>query len=183
MGVYGMVSYTVAQRTHEIGIRMALGARGTQVLKLIAHEGLRPILAGMLIGIVASAGVSRLLVAMLFGLNLLDAFSFFGVSLLLGSVALVANGFNAVRLGVLFVGVMPQPDVIDQAYLDSVDRVRPLSRRPKAPHRGTRKIGCRRHPTDRNPLYDSGSFGRAPQCGRSCALRRLNGAVEFRIAR
>ena len=97
MGVYGMVSYTVAQRTHEIGIRMALGARGTQVLKLIAHEGLRPILAGMLIGIVASAGVSRLLAAMLFGLNLLDAFSFFGVSLLLGGVALVATLLPARR--------------------------------------------------------------------------------------
>jgi putative ABC transport system permease protein len=97
MGVYGMVSYTVAQRTHEIGIRMALGARGTQVLKLIAHEGLRPILAGMLIGIVASTGVSRLLAAMLFGLNLLDAFSFFGVSLLLGGVALVATLLPARR--------------------------------------------------------------------------------------
>ena len=97
MGVYGMVSYTVAQRTHEIGIRMALGARGTQVLKLIAYEGLRPILAGMLIGIVASTGVSRLLAAMLFGLNLLDAFSFFGVSLLLGGVALVATLLPARR--------------------------------------------------------------------------------------
>jgi len=92
-----MVSYTVAQRTHEIGIRMALGARGTQVLKLIAYEGLRPILAGMLIGIVASTGVSRLLAAMLFGLNLLDAFSFFGVSLLLGGVALVATLLPARR--------------------------------------------------------------------------------------
>src|SRR5438046_7733124 len=107
MGVYRMVSYTVAQRTHEIGIRMALGARGTQVLKLIAHEGLRPILAGMLIGIVASAGVSRLLAAMLFGLNLLDAFSFFGVFLLLGGVAVVVTLLLARRVstGCCLVGV------------------------------------------------------------------------------
>jgi len=97
MGVYGMVSYTVAQRTHEIGIRMALGARGAQVLKLIIREGFRPILAGMLIGIVASAGVSRLLAATLFGLNMLDAVSFVGVSTLLGSIALVATVLPARR--------------------------------------------------------------------------------------
>jgi ABC-type antimicrobial peptide transport system permease subunit len=63
--VYGVIAYSVAQRTHEIGIRVALGARGGEVLKLIVREGFQPILAGMLIGIVASVGVSWLLAATL----------------------------------------------------------------------------------------------------------------------
>src|SRR5216684_1987022 len=57
MGVYGMVSYSVAQRTREIGIRMAIGAQSGQVLRLIVCEGFLPILAGMVVGVVASAGV------------------------------------------------------------------------------------------------------------------------------
>jgi putative ABC transport system permease protein len=91
MGVYGMVSYSVAQRTREIGIRMAIGAQSGQVLRLIVYEGFLPILAGMVVGVVASAGVSRLLAATLFGLNPMDAISFSGVSLLLGAVALLAS--------------------------------------------------------------------------------------------
>jgi ABC-type antimicrobial peptide transport system permease subunit len=97
LGVYGMVSYAVAQRTHEIGVRMALGARSDQVLKLIVRDGFRPILGGMVIGFLLSAGVSRLLAVMLFGLNPLDAISFFGVSMLLGSIALVATVLPARR--------------------------------------------------------------------------------------
>src|SRR4029077_16786695 len=61
LGVYGLVSYSVAQRTREIGIRMALGAQGIQVLRLVVSEGFRPILSGVAIGIILSAGVSSAL--------------------------------------------------------------------------------------------------------------------------
>jgi predicted permease len=97
MGVYGMVSYTVAQRTREIGIRMALGARNNQVLGLMVREGLRPIVAGMIFGIGVSLGVSKLLEAILFGLSSVDAVSFLGVSTLLGSIALLATWLPARR--------------------------------------------------------------------------------------
>ncbi|HXN96343.1 MAG TPA: ABC transporter permease [Candidatus Acidoferrales bacterium] len=97
MGVYGMVTYSVAQRTREIGIRMALGAQSVQVLRHVVREGLQPILAGIVIGIVASAGVSRLMAATLFGLNPMDAVSFSGVSLLLGAIALLATWLPARR--------------------------------------------------------------------------------------
>jgi predicted permease len=97
MGVYGMVSYSVAQRTREIGIRMALGASRIQVLRLVMGEGSRPVLCGIAIGIVASAGVSRALSATLFGLSLLDTVSFAGVSLLLIAIALLATWIPARR--------------------------------------------------------------------------------------
>jgi hypothetical protein len=97
MGVYGMVSYGVAQRTREIGIRMALGAERIQVLQLVMSEGFRPIFCGIAIGIIASAGVSRALSATLFGLSPLDTVSFAGVSLLLITIALLATWLPARR--------------------------------------------------------------------------------------
>ena len=97
MGVYGMVSYSVAQRTREIGIRMALGAQDLQVVRLVVHEGFRPIAAGILGGIAGAAAVSRLLTATLFGLSSLDAVSFMGVSILLASIALLATWLPARR--------------------------------------------------------------------------------------
>jgi predicted permease len=97
MGVYGMVSYSVAQRTREIGIRMALGAQDLQVVRLVVHEGFRPIAAGIFAGIAAAAAVSRLLAATLFGLSSMDAVSFAGVSLLLASIAMLATWLPAQR--------------------------------------------------------------------------------------
>jgi putative ABC transport system permease protein len=97
LGVYGMVSYSVAQRTREIGVRMALGAQTVQVLRLVMSEGFRPILSGVLIGIIVSAGVSRALSATLFGLSVLDPVSFAGVSLLLIAIALLATWLPARR--------------------------------------------------------------------------------------
>jgi putative ABC transport system permease protein len=97
IGVYGMVSYMVAQRTREIGIRMALGARSGHVLRLVMVEGFRPILTGSVIGLLASAAISRLLAATLFGLNPVDAVSFFGVSFILCAIAVLATYFPARR--------------------------------------------------------------------------------------
>jgi macrolide transport system ATP-binding/permease protein len=97
IGMYGIVSYSVARRTHEIGIRMALGAQSVQVLKLVLHEALKPILAGLAVGVIVAAGVARLLAATLFGLNPLDAVSFIGASLLLSSVSLLATYLPACR--------------------------------------------------------------------------------------
>jgi putative ABC transport system permease protein len=97
LGVYGMVSHSVAQRTREIGVRMALGAQRIQVLRLVMSEGFRSILSGIVIGVVASAGVSRALSATLFGLSPLDAVSFAGVSLLLIAIALLATWLPARR--------------------------------------------------------------------------------------
>jgi predicted permease len=97
LGVYGMVSYSVVERTHEIGIRMALGAQKDQVLGLVIRESSKPMLLGTAIGVAASAAVSQLLSAMLFGLNSMDAISFAGVSLLLLVVALFAGWLPARR--------------------------------------------------------------------------------------
>ena len=97
LGVYGMVGYSVVERTHEIGVRMALGAQQEQVLGLVLRESARPMLFGTVIGIVVSAAISRLLSAMLFGLNPMDAISFAGVSLLLIAVALFAGWLPARR--------------------------------------------------------------------------------------
>ncbi len=97
LGVYGTVSYSVAQRTREIGVRMALGAQSIQVLGLVISEGFRPILSGVVMGLVVSAGVSRALSATLFGLSPLDPISFGSVSLLLIAIALLATWLPARR--------------------------------------------------------------------------------------
>lgn len=97
MGIYGMVSYSVAERTREIGIRMALGAGKRQLLGLVITQGFRPIFVGMVIGIVVSAGISRVLAAMLFGFDPGDGVLFLAVSLALGAIALVATYMPARR--------------------------------------------------------------------------------------
>jgi len=97
LGVYGMVGYSVVERTHEIGIRTALGAQRQQVLRLVLRESAQPMLFGTVIGIAVSAATARLISAILFGLNPVDAISFAGVSLLLIAVALFAGWLPARR--------------------------------------------------------------------------------------
>jgi macrolide transport system ATP-binding/permease protein len=97
LGVYGLVAYSAAQRTREIGIRVALGAKRSQILNLILRGGMRPVLAGLIIGFVTAAVISRVLSAVLFGLSPLDMFSFAGVSFLLSAVALLACWLPACR--------------------------------------------------------------------------------------
>ncbi|MBI3450516.1 MAG: ABC transporter permease [Acidobacteria bacterium] len=90
IGVYGVVSYSVAQRTREIGIRLALGARGADVVRLIGGEGLRLALAGAALGLVAAFGLSRLMTSLLFGVSPSDPLTFAGAALIFTATALVA---------------------------------------------------------------------------------------------
>ena len=97
VGIYGMVSFVVVQRTHEVGVRMALGARRRDVLILLLRQSMKPVVVGMLLGITAAAATSRLLAALLFGLSSADPLAFLGVSAALASVALLASYIPARR--------------------------------------------------------------------------------------
>jgi putative ABC transport system permease protein len=90
VGLYGVLAYSVSQRTHEIGLRMALGAERRDVLKLIVGQGFTLTLFGVGIGIVGAVAVTRLLAGLLYGVKPTDPATFFAVGLLLSSVALLA---------------------------------------------------------------------------------------------
>ncbi|SRR6266508_3537600 len=97
VGLYGVLSHTVAQRRREIGIRMALGAAPRDVLALFLRKGGRLALFGITIGVVLSTAVTRPLSRMLFGVTPTDAATFASVSLLLAAVALAAAYIPARR--------------------------------------------------------------------------------------
>ena len=90
VGIYGVISYLVGQRTHEIGVRMALGAQQSDVLRLILGEGSRMALVGVVIGVAAALGLTRLMKGMLFGVSASDPLTFMGVAIVLIVVALAA---------------------------------------------------------------------------------------------
>lgn len=96
-GLYGVLSYSVNRRTHEIGIRMALGARAASVLGLIIRQGMTLVMAGLVVGIVAAFALTRLLASLLFGVEPTDPVTFIAVGLLLCSVALFACWLPARR--------------------------------------------------------------------------------------
>lgn len=95
VGIYGVISYSVNQRTHELGIRVALGAGNPDILKLIIGQGLMLTLVGIGIGLIASFALTRFLSGMLFGVGATDPVTFIGVPLLLVLVAVLACYFPA----------------------------------------------------------------------------------------
>jgi putative ABC transport system permease protein len=97
VGIVGVVGHSVAQRTHEIGIRMALGAETIDVLRLMVNSSMVWVLVGLAVGVAGSAGLTRLLTGMLYDVRPLDPVVLGGVALLLAAVALLASYFPARR--------------------------------------------------------------------------------------
>jgi putative ABC transport system permease protein len=90
VGIYGVISYSVIQRTHEIGIRMSLGAQPGQVLRLVMGQGAKLALAGIVVGIAAALALTRLMRSLLFEVSPADPLTFAGIAVLLVAVALAA---------------------------------------------------------------------------------------------
>jgi putative ABC transport system permease protein len=90
VGVYGLISYSVTQRTQELGIRIALGAQRRDVLRFVLGQGTRLTLFGLVLGIAAALGITRLSASLLFGISATDPLTFAGAAALLASVALLA---------------------------------------------------------------------------------------------
>ncbi len=96
-GIYGVISFTVGQRTSEIGIRMALGAQPGDVLRMILRQGLGVVFAGIAVGLAASVYLTRFMVTQLYGVRPTDAATFIAIPILLTIVALTASYFPARR--------------------------------------------------------------------------------------
>jgi putative ABC transport system permease protein len=90
VGIYGLMSYSITERTHEIGIRMALGAQGRDVLKMVVGQGLKLIAIGLVIGVAGAFALTRLMSSLLFGVSAFDPLTFMAVSTLLAAAGLLA---------------------------------------------------------------------------------------------
>ncbi|HEY0003690.1 MAG TPA: ABC transporter permease [Pyrinomonadaceae bacterium] len=90
VGIYGVMAYSVSQRTHEIGIRMALGAQARDILRLVVRQGMLLVLLGVVIGLGASFALTRFMKSLLFGIEAHDPLTLLSVSLILAAIALLA---------------------------------------------------------------------------------------------
>ena len=97
IGLYAVMSYSVTQRTHEIGIRMALGAQRGDILRLVVRQGMLLTVIGLAVGLGASLLLTRGMSKVLYGVSATDPVTFVGISLLLAAVAFAANYFPARR--------------------------------------------------------------------------------------
>jgi ABC-type antimicrobial peptide transport system permease subunit len=98
IGVYGLVAYAVRERTHEIGIRMALGARGERIVGMVVRQGLAVVVVGLVIGLVAAYFLAGLLTSILYGVEPRNVGTFVGVPVMLALVALAAVSIPAYRV-------------------------------------------------------------------------------------
>jgi ABC-type antimicrobial peptide transport system permease subunit len=97
LGIYGTISYLVSERTHEIGIRLALGAKRSEIMRMILRQGLELATNGAVVGLVGALIVSRLMTGLLYGVSPTDPLTFIGVTLVLTAVALAASYIPAMR--------------------------------------------------------------------------------------
>ena len=97
VGLYGVMNYSATQRTHEVGIRMALGATRADIMRLVVGNGMLLTLIGIGLGVAASLGLTRVMASLLFGITATDVPTFLGVSVVLVAVALIANYIPARR--------------------------------------------------------------------------------------
>jgi putative ABC transport system permease protein len=97
VGIYGVISYAVSRRTHEIGVRIALGASPTSVVRLIITQGMRAVVVGVVVGVAGSLATSQLMTKLVYGVRVTDPTTYVAVALLLGLVALAASYIPARR--------------------------------------------------------------------------------------
>ena len=97
VGIYAVTSYSVSQRNHEIGVRLALGARHSNVFRQVVGQGMRPVLIGIAVGIAAALGLARLITSLLYGVRPSDPVTLVIVALVLAVVAASASFIPARR--------------------------------------------------------------------------------------
>jgi putative ABC transport system permease protein len=97
VGIYGVMSYNVTQQTHELGIRMALGAQQSEILKMVVSDGAKLALAGVVAGLAGSFALTRLMSGLLFGVSATDPVTLIAIALSLTGVSILASFFPARR--------------------------------------------------------------------------------------